>query len=73
LTSTGENLLTDVICSNATDTTDCDLFFIDEFAGFSTSYYYLKSIDTSNQVTPKNLVPNDVYDINPTQSIVNLF
>ena len=68
--STGANLPTDVICSNSTDTTDCDLFFKDTFASFSTGYYYLKPSSTSNQITPQNLSPNTVYSINANQSIV---
>ncbi len=71
--STGANLPTDVICSNSTDTTDCDLFFKDNFASFSTGYYYLKPSTTSNQVTPQTLAPNTVYSINANQSIVNYF
>lgn len=68
--STGADLPTDVVCSNSTDTTDCDLFFKDTFASFSIGYYYLKPSTTSNQVTPQNFAPNTVYSINANQSIV---
>ena len=71
--STGANLPTDVICSNSTDTTDCDLFFKDTFASFSIGYYYLKPSTASNQVTPQTFAPNTVYSINANQSIVENF
>jgi len=66
---TGADLPTDVICSNSTDTTDCDLFFKDDFSSFGISYYYLKPSTISNQVSAQNFVPNTVYPINSNQSI----
>jgi hypothetical protein len=70
--SGGANLPTDVICSNSTDTTDCDLFFRDTFASFSIAYYYLKPSTTSNQVTAQNFVPNTVYSVNDNQTLVKI-
>lgn len=31
----------DVICANRTDSTDCDLYFVDNFKGYALQYYKL--------------------------------
>lgn len=60
---------TDVICSNSTDTTDCDLFFKANFEGYSISYFYLKPSSTSNQRAAQTITYGTYYPISSTQSI----
>jgi catechol 2,3-dioxygenase-like lactoylglutathione lyase family enzyme len=68
--STGNLLPTDVICSNSTDSTDCNLFFTNAFTGFGISYFYLVPSATSNQVTAQPFAAGKTYQISPSQSIV---
>jgi len=65
----GTNINTDVICSNKTDTSDCDLFFGASFEGYTISYFYLKPSSTSNQVTAQQITYGKDYPISATQSI----
>jgi len=68
--TTGNLLPTDIICANATDTTDCDLFFTNSFSGFGLSYFYLVSTTTSNQVTAQTYSAGKTIQINPSQSLI---
>lgn len=75
LNSMGNNIPTDVICSNLTDATDCDLFFTSQFSGYALNYFYLKQTILSNKVAPSVLsktTPRSI-SINPNQSITVAF
>jgi hypothetical protein len=50
------NLDTDVICSNLTSLTDCDLYFLDHFEAFTLNHYLLQPTSQSNQVLSLNAI-----------------
>lgn len=52
LSSTGASIPTDIICSNLTDATDCDLFFTSQFNGYTLNYFYLTQTPSNNKVAP---------------------
>ena len=54
-TLNGTSIPTDVICSNVTDATDCDLFFTTQVNGYSMNYFYLKQIQFTNAATKSSL------------------
>jgi len=56
-----------VICANATDTTDCDLFFKYTFDGYSLNFFYINPSSNSILVTPQPLSNGKVFDINSNQ------
>jgi len=68
--SQGIQVPTDVICSNRTDTTDCDLFFTSSFPELAVSYFYLAPSTTSNLVQPQDYSAGKAFQISPTQSLV---
>jgi len=60
---------TDVLCTNKTDSTDCDLFFTASFPAYGKSYFWLKNSILSNEVKPQQITYGQEYPINQLQSI----
>jgi len=60
---------TDVICTNKTDGTDCDLFFTTSLPAYDKAYFWLKYALLTNEVTSQQIVYNHEYPINQNQTI----